>query len=130
MNYEAKYTLENGDWTDVIGYNRPIPPLTFVDYNTSVVPLAFEFTKYGEQLGKLWFKDGVLHFEGNADESAEKFFETFQNLINSKYVEACKERDDLKAELEALKLINAELRDALNYYKAVAKLAGSVSGGR
>ena len=74
-----------------------------IDYNADTVPLAFEFTNIGSKVGKLWFKEGVLYFEGNANESAERFFETFQNLINQKYAEVCKERDALKLELATLK---------------------------
>jgi hypothetical protein len=84
----SNYYISAGDCTGIISYNQ------------ETTPLAFEFTNLNNTVGKLWFVDGVLHFDGDADESAKQFYDTFQRLIDSRYAEVCKELEALKAELE------------------------------
>lgn len=63
-----------------------------------------------EGIGKLYESDdGLLHFDGNVDESAKVFFEHFCELNNTSIARASKENNQLqqdKAELfEALKAL-------------------------
>lgn len=79
----SNYYISAGDCTGIISYTQ------------ETTPLAFEFTNLNNTVGKLWFVDGVLHFDGDADESAKQFYDTFQRLIDSRYAEVCKELEAL-----------------------------------
>lgn len=49
--------------------------------NNPNVPLM-TFMQDGEVIGKLWAKDGQLSFEGDADASAQVFFDEVIRLAN------------------------------------------------
>jgi hypothetical protein len=76
-------------------------------------------------------RHGYIAFspESNVVYMKAEIDELRKELADTKWFEALKtDYYKLKAEHEALKAVNAELREALNYDKSVAKLAFAASG--
>jgi len=43
-------------------------------------PTEYRFYVAGKEIGRLWWDDGELHFEGKADKSARLFLESLSRL--------------------------------------------------
>ena len=58
-----------------------------VDYKVADPPKECNITFHNEseQVGELNWDDGVMRFEGKADESAQIFFDSVSNLWNEHY---------------------------------------------
>lgn len=50
-------------------------------------PCLIQFVDRGE-IARLWWSDGELRFEGNADRAAKIFFEQFLKPLVDEYIEA------------------------------------------
>ena len=96
---------------DIHSYSLPTEFATsdgqvILDNEWEHVPMSVEFwSDDGEKcVGKLWFGDGVMKFEGNMEESAELFFEHFLKRVADAYI---KERlESCRSELVSKAIIS------------------------
>ncbi len=82
-------------------------------YKEPLNPSIFFHDKDHNEVGRLSFKDGVMSFTGNADESALTFLAAIKEQFASAYVRVMEENYTLKRRVDELEIrLDSEERDS------------------
>ena len=79
----------NGMTRDVDGF-RTLPP--FFD-SAPIRCHLIRFDSGAGEIGRLWFEDGLLYFDGDLDQSTEAFFKTLKPYIDQYVAAKCANKE-------------------------------------